>query len=472
MTPSKAVASTSYALESSQEDFLSSTNEEELTIDWLANSLKDFTIFIAKNQQFIRSIAERCKSLNNSSKIEEVTEVSKIVHKHLNKCISRLAIHKDDFKREYSVWCNKYIDQHSDVEIEENQDAASSPKKEKVKDVNKAKKSKEDKKKSREEEKVKETRTEAGPSRKKSSTEKKAAEEQPIIQSSPSSPAPESPDQAESIPEINGENRQVVGESDEEDHYFDTNTLLMETPHSDDDSNESLSLPKSPKIAVVSAKNSNSTSDILAASMEVDDAPKSPVETSSKAGLAKKGHPDQDLASKSKNDSSSKSLGNKTVTPTQMVGKKPGPASKTGGSKASPARSEELTDSNSNGSVEDAAVSEVQKQKRSIAESQATQFTEEDDVIQLREKQALEELLKSSDDSDDAELFKTPKESKRAKKEPKKVFVPSNLDEFAHIAQLKQICVVKLTTGDTIEKLGKKKKEIKKRRDTDADIDK
>jgi hypothetical protein len=537
---STSFASTSYALESSEENFCSSSNEEELTLDWLTHSLKDFAIFIAKNKEFLRTSSQEVKALDNKSTIEKVTEVSKRVHKHLNKCISGLTLHKEEFKREYSEWCNKYIDKLSDEENEENPNIASPTKKEKVKGENRVKESKDDRKKDRDEEEgedwrnkagssgVKrsknkgredeegeELRTEAKSSGKKSSknkssddenqedsrTESKSSgeksnknkakkddepeksntedkssgkesrkkkkshkkddnensvdepKEKEILQS-PLSPA-------ESTHEIEPEGGQVVLESDDGDPgdcYFDTNTLLMETPHSNDEAEEPSFVNESTKDKAKSSNvvaESSSTSDIFATSIEVDENDEAPglqEETSAEANVAKKKSSDQDLDSKSKKG--------KSLVPKKFSGKRPGPASKTG-AMALPVMP---GDTNSNGKKPKAT---------SVADSQATQFTDEDDEIQLREKQALKELLASSEESDDSELFKKPIQSKKAKKSKRKtaeLFVPSNADEFAHIAQLYQTCVVELTRCDKTGKLKKRGK--KSRRDTDADIDK
>lgn len=568
---STSFASTSYALDSSDEHFCSSSNEEELTLDWLSNSLKNFAIFIAKNKEFFRITSQQVQSLDNKSTIEKVTEVSKRVHKHLSKCISGLTSHKEEFKREYSEWCNKYIDKHSDGESDENPDDGSSSKNEKVNDVNRVKESKEDRKKLKEDEEGETSRTDAEPSKKKSSKKKSRVDEVDKVLSTEAEPSGkkgskkngrEEEDGKESKPEAessgnkeskskgqederveqsrteaessgkksskskgresgevkdskteadssgkkssikkkhdvkanNTDNRdeieeneilqssalssaesvhdnepedngQVVLESDDGNQDFDTNTLLMETPHSYN-ADESSFLPKSPRDKANRSNvedHSNSTSDIFATSIEIDEAPRLQEETSTDANLAKNKRSDQDPDSKGKKKKSSEKS---AVDHKKMSGKRPGPASKTCGSVASPARSEEPEGTNFGG----------KKQKaNSVAESQATTFTEEDDEIQLREKQALDELLKSSEDSDDAELFKKPIKVKKSKKSAAKkripeLFVPSNSEEFAHIAQLYQTCEVELTRCD--KKSKSKKRGSKSRRDTDADIDK
>jgi hypothetical protein len=511
---STSFASTSYALDSSEEQFCSSSNEEELSLDWLTHSMKDFAVFVAKNQEFLRTSGQKVKSLDSNSSIEKVTEVSKRVHKHLNKCISALTLHKEQFKREYSEWCNKFIDKHSDAESEENvdenqakaskddrkkakkeeegEDSKTKAESSKVKSSKKneegeesgteakSKGKKSSKKKDSDDEKQEDSRTEANSSGKKSSknkgkedeweksrTEEKSSgkesnkkkkkrirdsnennvdepKEQEIIQSSPTSPA-------ESEHEIEIADGQVVLESDDGDHYFNTNTLLMETPHSNDEADESSITEKSPKDKAQKSNvnvDANSTSDIFASSMEadeIDEAPRLPEKTSSGANMSKSGN--------SKNG--------KSLVPRKFSGKRPGPASKTGGSVASPAMPE---DSNSD---------EKKQEATSVADSQATQFSDEDDELKMREDQALLDLLQSSEESDDEELFKKPVKPKKSKKSKRKVtelFVASNMDEFAHIAQLYQTCVVKLTRCDKTGKLKKRSKNS--RRDTDADIDK
>ncbi|XP_059486869.1 transcriptional regulator ATRX homolog isoform X2 [Neocloeon triangulifer] len=310
--------STSFAPDEDQ--FLSSSAEEEQNVDWILETLTAFEKLNSRNADITLKLKTMATKIDKNSSHEEVYALCKKIYKHFSKFYKHVGVFKGNMQTDFSKWHQRHNSSLDEAEAN-------------GKDKNNLKKEQVPESEGDDEEQA--PISEGDDEEQAPISEGDDEEQAPVSEGDDEEPAPisEGGDEEEAqVPESDkgGETDEkqsveaggVIKESDEEveeeigdnnEQDFDTNTLLLET--------QKREVPIISENEELAVDEPNKSLDDLFADLYETEIEKKELPTETKSKATKK----SEIKDK-KNDAEKEE---KSSTPKSKIGKKPGPASKT-----------------------------------------------------------------------------------------------------------------------------------------------